>query len=188
MPAASTEEPAAMAGPLPDPKARRRNAPTIPTTVLPAGGFPGPYPKVPAGSNLGKAGAAWWRWAWRTPQAAAWSPGDVYAVARRARLEDDLAALEVIDNLDLIDLLAEEDVARTLEDALRKLKAIAGGKMAIVREARELDDRFGLTPKAMASLRWTIRDEAPAPAAGTDNEDDEIARRRRERHERGVGT
>jgi hypothetical protein len=38
---------------------------------------------------LGTAGKAWWAWAWKLPHACAWSAGDLYVVARRARLEDD---------------------------------------------------------------------------------------------------
>ncbi|MGD9754564.1 MAG: hypothetical protein AB7W59_26535 [Acidimicrobiia bacterium] len=82
------------------------------------------------------AARAWWAWAWSTPQAAAWSVGDVVALARRARLEDVLAG--------------------------------DPSNMAVSREARELDDRFGLTPKGMAALRWkivadTVVDEGAAP-------------------------
>jgi hypothetical protein len=97
-----------MPGPLPKTNARRRNAPTIPTTDLPAAGWKGPMPAVPAGYELGESGSAWWAWAWRTPQAAAWSPGDLY------------------------------------------------GELQVAREARELDDRLGLTPKGLAALRWKI--------------------------------
>jgi len=173
-------------GPLPDPNSRRRNAPTIPTTKLPAGGRPGPVPRPPKGANLGDAGKAWWRWAWRTPQAAAWSTGDHVAIARRAQLEDDLQALEFI-GLDLDRLPAESDdeLAAYLDHlkyVIEKLKSLAGGKLAIAREMRELDDRFGLTPKARAALRWEVvqdqADDGPADA------DDEVAARREERKKR----
>lgn len=113
-----------MPGPLPNPQRVRRNAPTIPTTNLPAGGRKGAAPKPPKWMQLDVAAKAWWAWAWSTPQAAAWSDGDLVTLARRARLEDVLG----------------EDPAN----------------MAVSREARELDDRFGLTPKGMAALRWKI--------------------------------
>jgi len=121
-----------MPGPLPNATRRRRNAPTIPTTVLPVGGRKGRAPKLPPFARLGDAGRAWWLWAWHTPQAAAWAPGHEGVVARRASLED---------------ALAESD----------------GAPLALLREVRELDDRLGLTPKAMAQLRWTIgeADEKP---------------------------
>jgi hypothetical protein len=107
---------------------------------------------------LGKHATAWWRWAWSTPQAAGWSVGDAYALARRAALEDDLAALELADEFDFESMVGadEREVARTVEYVIRKLKALAGGKMSLLREARELDDRFGLTAKGLAALRWTI--------------------------------
>lgn len=122
-------------GPLPSPTRRRTNAPTIPTTVLPAAGRKGSIPKVPAHVVLGDAGRAWWRWAWRTPQAAGWDAGALMAVARRAWLEDQLAAVSA-----------------------DKAGALAGQML-------RLDHQFGLTPKAMADLRWTIeRAEKPAAA------------------------
>jgi len=60
---------------------------TLPTTQLPAAGRTDPPPPCPY--QLGAAGAAWWSWAWRTSQAAGWSDGDAYFVARRGRLEDE---------------------------------------------------------------------------------------------------
>jgi hypothetical protein len=143
-----------MPGPLPDPKRRRRNAPTIPTTELPVAGRKGPAPKPP--TELARAGKAWWRWAWRLPQACGWSAGDLYVVARRAELEDSLEALELVDGFDLAELLDDDDAARRLEAIIGKLKALAGGRLALEREMRELDDRLGLTPKGLAALRWKI--------------------------------
>ncbi len=125
-----------MPGPLPNDKRRRRNAPTIPTTVLPLDGFSGPVPKVPPFVELGKAGRAWWRWAWTTPQAAAWSPGHEVAIARRASLEDDMTVQSTG----------------------------SPGKLALLREINSLEDRLGLTPKAMAALRWTIGEPEPERA------------------------
>ena len=156
-----------MPGPLPQPQRRRRNAPTIPTTELPAAGRKGAPPRPPKSVTLATAGAAWWRWAWHTPQAAAWSPGDVYVIARRACLEDDLAALADIEAIDWSTLAdADWQDPETAHEQLLMLRSmvsglasLAAGKLAILREARELDDRLGLTPKAMAQLRWRIIDE-----------------------------
>lgn len=155
-----------MPGPLPDPMARRRNAPTIPTTRLPASGFRGDVPPSPY--ELGAAGAAWYAWAWRTPQAAAWDAGSLYAVARRAHLEDDVAALFFTDHLDLDDLLAgaDREAVRRVEFALSTLKRSASGKLGIEKEMRELDAKLGLTPESLAKLRWAIvADEEPVEAA-----------------------
>lgn len=124
-----------MPGPLPNPQRRRRNAPTVPTTALPAGGFEGPTPVCPL--ELGEAGVRWWEWAWSTPQAAGWSKGDLFSLARRALFEDLFA------------------VDRTKSNAS---------------EMRELDDRFGLTPKGMAALHWTIVEaEVPEEIAADDS-------------------
>jgi hypothetical protein len=153
-----------MAGPLPSQTRRRRNVPTIPTTSLPASGRAGKAPSPPRWVKLGPAGLAWWRWAWKTPQAAAWANGTEVVVARRASLEDDLAAVDVGLNLDVADLVDVEpnEATATVEAAFRALARLAGGKIAVAREARELDRVLGMTPKAMAELRWQIVDDSPA--------------------------
>lgn len=154
-------------GPLPDPNARRRNKPTIPTTNLPASGRKGPAPRVPKSFELRKAGKEWWSWAWHTPQAAAWDDGVVYAVARRAQLEDDLIALAgspAEDAASISEMLGiEEDKrVRELSSIFASVRRVAGGEMSVMKEMRELDDRLGLTPKALAQLRWSIVDDGVA--------------------------
>lgn len=150
-----------MPGPLPNPNRRRRNAPTVPTTELPASGRKGRAPNCPY--VLGPDGTGWWRWAWTLPQAAAWSKGDLYVVARRARLEDDIGTLGFGDELDLTDLLdgGDPNGIRRVEAALATLKRLCAGKLTIEKEMRELDDKLGLSPKAMAYLRWKIVDDEP---------------------------
>lgn len=168
-----------MPGPLPDPNRRRRNAPTIPTTKLPARGRKGAAPKCPI--ELASSGVAWWKWAWKTPQAAGWSKGDLYLVARRAQLEDDLAVIADVEGLDLVEAVDVEKFAE-LRQLVTRLAALVSGRLVICREMREIEDRLGLTPKGMASLRWSIvadADSPPAPAsspAGVSRLDD---RRRR---------
>lgn len=144
-----------MPGPLPQATRRRTNPATIPTTVLPASGRSGRMPKVPAFVSLASSGRAWWAWAWRTPQACAWAPGMEGVVARRAALEDDLAVLAEVVGLDLDD---------EIRAAVGRLAALVTGRLVLLREMRELDDRLGLTPKAMAALRWSIG-TVDAPAA-----------------------
>lgn len=152
-----------MPGPLPDSRRRRRNAPTIPTTNLPVSGRKGAAPKPPSWVQLGGAGTAWWKWAWKTPQACAWGPGHTVMIARRASLEDDLFVLGNPRSLDLVDMLEAEHEAQ-LKELIQRLAGLVSGRLAICREMRELDDRLGLTPKGMAALRWTIVAD-PAPAA-----------------------
>lgn len=150
-------------GPLPDPDRRRRNAPTIPTTDIPITGRTDPAPSVPSWVKLDKAGRAWWKWAWSTPQACAWGVGagaeDV--VARRASLEDDLAALHIVAGVDF-DELGEDEAHGHLAAVVRRIAAMATGRLQLMREMRELDDRLGLTPKGMAALRWKVTGAAPA--------------------------
>lgn len=166
-----------MPGPLPDPNAQRRNKPTIPTTNLPANGRSDAVPTCPI--ELGEDGRAWWAWAWATPQAAGWSDGDVYFVAHRAALEDDIRALHAAD-FDVAELLEVEDsqVTRRLNEMFRRMKALAAGKVAVTKAMTDMDDRLGLTPKGMAALRWRVVDEdanekgrplRPVPSAPTED-------------------
>jgi hypothetical protein len=140
-------------GPLPGANTRRTNAPTIPTTALPAAGRREPIPEPPY--PLLEHGLAWWRWAWRLPQAAAWDAGALYALARRA---------------ELLGMSDERESIRRLEELVRRLKGLAGGRVSVMREMRELDNRFGLNAKAMVDLRWKIEEPeakpAPAKAGG----------------------
>lgn len=167
-----------MPGPIPKQQRRRRNQATIPTNELPAEGRKGKEPAVPAAYELGKAGKAWWKWAWKLPQATAWDAGTHYALARRAQLEDDLAEIDRAPGL--TNLLAEQlsgalaadnpldlkYILSAVERTMQKLKSLASGRTAVMKEMRELDNRFGLNPKSMADLRWSIEEAEPkAPKA-----------------------
>lgn len=154
-----------MAGPLPKPadQRRRTNDDTIPTTELSVKGRRGRPPKCPY--DLGKSGLEFWSWAWGTPQALAWDKGSLYALGRRAALEDDLAALGQVDNLDAFELLDDEG-GQAVKALIRRLAALATGRLAILKEMRELDERFGLTSKSLAAMRWKI----VAPPAKVEDE------------------
>ena len=155
-----------MPGPLPAENKRRRNAPTVPTTKLPVGGRTAPTPRPPTWAKLGKVGRAWWKWAWSTPQACAWAPGHEAMIARRASLEDDLAAIGTVNSLELWEILdAQAEGGAELKALLQRLASLASGRLAICREMRELDDRLDLTPKGMAALRWTVVDDGSTQAA-----------------------
>jgi hypothetical protein len=144
-----------MPGPLPETNKRRRNAPTIPTTSLPASGFDGEIPDPPKSYDLSSSGAAWWAWAWRTPQAAAWSAGDLYVLARRASVEDDIKSIDLVDLTICLDGLGEAEESE-LRAIFARVKALVTGRLSLLKEARDLDDRLGLTPKGLAALRWKI--------------------------------
>ncbi|HYH54014.1 MAG TPA: hypothetical protein VD761_07780 [Solirubrobacterales bacterium] len=160
-------------GPLPNPNSRRRNKPTIEAAEL----TPriGPPPEVPEAYELGIAGSAFWEWAWALPQASKWDDGSLFFVARRAVLEDDLAALDEADRLTFVidDMIAEavaEDDPLNFKNRLtqltltfKKLKGLAGGRVSVMKEMRELDNRLGLNPKALGDLRWVIADPADQP-------------------------
>lgn len=105
---------------------RRPRRRTTGPTVLPIKGRTGAPPKCPY--PLGEAGSAWWKWAWHTPTAAAWNPGDLYAVARRALIEDHLAAATAKD----------KPSARTIGD--------------LTSLALRCDTALGLTPKGRKDL------------------------------------
>lgn len=153
-------------GPLPTGEAARRNKPTVPTTALPAAGFQGEIPVCPV--ELGDHGRVWWGWAWRTPQAAAWSAGDLYFIGHRAQLEDDLKALdsEDFDILDDVLSYSEDSATQMIGHLLNRLKSLATGKASLLTRVNDMDDKLGLTPKGMAALRWKIvEDETPKAAA-----------------------
>lgn len=153
-----------MSGPLPSRSRRRRNAPTIPTTELPASGRKGRIPKPPAWVELGDAGAAYWVEAWRSPQSAAWGVGQGFEplVARRAMLEDDLAALERCEEIDgLLEAIADDHARQAVRALIGHLLSLATGRLAIVGKMLDIEDRLGLTPKAREQLRWTVVDDAP---------------------------
>jgi len=146
-------------GPAPEPNKRRRNAPTIPTTELPAAGRKGRPPKVPGSYNLQKAGREWWKWAWSTPQAMAWDRGAHYVIARRASLEDDLKTLDNCDLGELLLSVEEDEIAERISEAVGVLQRLAGGRITVIKEMRELDKVLGLNPKSMVELRWKIVEE-----------------------------
>src|SRR4051794_7690915 len=184
------EEGVRMPGPLPDEKSRRRNAPTIPTTDLPVSGRQDDAPEPPETYELGLAGQAWWHWAWQLPQACAWDDGALYVAARRAALEDDLLALDDADQLSAVldEMIAEavvEDDPMNFKTRLvqltltmRKLKSLAGGRVGVMKEMRELDNKLGLNPEALAKLRWKIVDDGKeaAPRKPAKKKDDRRSR------------
>jgi hypothetical protein len=156
-------------------RAAKRTAPRAAGASARAGGKrAAAAPKCPY--SLRAAGTAWWRWAWQTPQATRWDDGALYVIARRAALEDDLAVLDGddISVADVLGLDSEHQMARELDWLIGRLRAIAGGRIALMKEMRELDTQLGLGPKAMKGLGWKA-DEERADRL------DELAQRRADR-------
>jgi hypothetical protein len=61
-----------------------------------------------------------------------------------------------------------QTAVRNLEFGVRRLKGLAGGRLGVMKEMRELDGKLGLSPKALADLRWMIAqsEEDAAPTTG----------------------
>ncbi|OHV46616.1 hypothetical protein BBK14_01850 [Parafrankia soli] len=117
------------------------------TTYLPAEGRQGDAPEWPLASMTSAEEVAW-RDLWATPQAEAWAQlgiGAVRVVARYCRL------------------------VCTAEASMAGKPTVAG--VQAIGEARQLEDRLGLTPMAMLRLRWEVvadelaaaRSDAPQP-------------------------
>lgn len=90
----------------------------------------------------------------------------LYTVARRARLEDALAALEEFDPEALewffaglrLDMPEDElrDASKELAFIVGRLKGLAGGLVAVSREMRDLEAQLGFGAKSMAGLGWKV--------------------------------
>jgi hypothetical protein len=123
--------------PGPQPKAagqrRRRNTQQA-ARSLPAAGRPGDPPRFPLHSGASDDVLALWTELWATPQAVVWEDlGWTRVVARYCRWV----------------VAAENEHAEP--------------PVALLAELRQLEDRLGLSPMAMARLRWTI--EQPSDTA-----------------------
>jgi hypothetical protein len=158
--------------------------------ALPPAGRKGRPPKCPY--ELAAAGEAWWKWAWGTPQATQWDTGSLYTVGRRAQLEDSLAALDQFDPHALdwffsaIDVGSEDAIweqIRELGRIVGQLQALAGSRLAVAQKMAELDDRLGLSPKALAALKWAVTDGEPKAKGGLN----EILAQRKKREAEAAG-
>ena len=127
--------------PKPSSQRRRRNKDAQPST-LPAAGFSGPIPKLPSKSPAWlKLTKDWWTTIWRSPMATRWEDADVPSLVRLARL---------------VDTVNRSDGQ----------KSWMGSQQAnLLSEIRQLEDRYGLSPKSRASLRWEIARTEPETEA-----------------------
>ena len=74
----------------------------------------------------------------------------------------------------------DPEAINRVEFALNMLKRSATGKLAIEKVMADLDDKFGLTAKGLAALRWTIvpdaADAAPAKPKRQRSDDEPLLR------------
>lgn len=138
-------------GPLPKKNARRRNAPTIPTDVLPPEGRKGPAPKTL--EPLTKQARAYYVWAWRQPAAAAWHESDAELVAEWARLKDYVARA-----------LRGEVMKQTAKGPVQV--EVSTGMLA---QIRGIEDRLFLSPMARKRARVAMVGEAAGTSAVPDD-------------------
>ena len=129
--------------PLPKPNAGPSRRGLLATDrILPAAGRQGPPPKWPSGHKPSRAERAAWRRLWSLPQAVAWEtlPGIPEVVERYAR--------------------ASCAVAKDLDEG--QVRA------AMLAQLRGLESDLGLTPAALARLRWSIEPQAYIEARQVD--------------------
>lgn len=118
-----------MPGPTPNRHVRRRNKGRPDWVQLPPGGFDGPVPEWPLPFAPDENQAALWLELWRLPQAFMWSGSGIDRVIARY----------------VVAVSRAEDPETT------------NGKL--LEEARHLEDRLGLSPKAMKGLFWEVIDD-----------------------------
>lgn len=89
-------------GPTADPDSQRSERRGYSLTALPAEGYSGPVPEWPMPDPTPRE-LAWWEWAWRTPQACAWSmPSEAWRVPFVAEWCQVKAMTEVSPNASLL--------------------------------------------------------------------------------------
>lgn len=71
----------------------------------------------------------------------------------------------------------EDDRVREVADLFSYVKRAAASEVSLMKEMRELDDKLGLSPAAMAKLRWQIvpDEEGAAKRPRARAEDDQRA-------------
>lgn len=114
-------------GPVPDPSSGRSDARGYSLTALPAEGYRGPVPAFPL-PGVSERELEVWEWAWRTPQACAWSlPSESW----RART---------------VALWVRLSVRCEAEDAGASLYA----------QLHRFADQVGLTTAGLAEMGWKV--------------------------------
>jgi hypothetical protein len=125
---------------------RRRNAGQSQWEELPAAGRKGPAPKPRTDRELGPVALRYWKELWKSPMAVAFIDADIQPLTRLAVLVDDRARAESADGL------------------LGIVESCEGGEVKVIvgqfsgdAEIRQLEDRYGVSPKARRALQWEIK-------------------------------
>ena len=137
--------------PKPPAQRRRRNKPEPQTKVERKTAYPDP-PK-----NLTPAGRAWWRRVWKSPVAGGWTDADRPVVERLAKIVSALSIDRDIHTSARRQLVTLSENTGVELDALEAvLRQFAGLAPTLMSEARQLEDRLGLTPLSRRRLGWDI--------------------------------
>lgn len=119
-------------GPPADPNSGRSEARGFKLTALPSEGYSGPIPDWPAPHPRPR-DLAWWEWAWRTPQACAWSmPSERWRIPFVA---------------EWCELKADLEEGRTASLMAQKFRA---------------DDRIGFSTAGLAEMGWKVAEDEVA--------------------------
>lgn len=122
-------------GPRPDEGSARSEARGYKLDALPAEGYAGEVPDFPT-PDPGPRTLAWWEWAWRTPQACAWSlPSEAWRLPFVAEWCETKAHLE------------------------------ESWTAAMVAQKFRMEDRIGFSTAGLSEMGWKIAADAKPAAA-----------------------
>jgi len=134
-----------MPGPLPKPADRRQRRPARPTGLVALDGRPRTVPAPPAG--LEAASVAAWTTYWRSPLASTLLESDRAALDRLFTLRDERArAFRVAKRARIVQGSQKQPV----------LSPLLGYVSGLDAEIRQLEDRFGLSPRSRLQLGVTF--------------------------------
>jgi hypothetical protein len=157
--------------PKPDGQKVNRVEPTFGWVDLPAGGRPGPAPKLPTHMTWSAHTKRAWDEMWASPQATQWDQSGRTLIGWAELFEQKVRA-ERLRRLPAASMLAELSQIEGWEKLLER----KAPPTSVYGELRQIEDRHGLNPKAMLQLRWRI---PPAEAAVDDDRPPVETRRRR---------
>lgn len=132
--------------PKPPGQRRRRNAGQSQWQELPAEGRKGEVPEPRTDRRLGSVAKRYWDELWSSPMAVTFIDADIQPLTRLVVLVDDRARAETGEGL-------LEIVEGNFDGDVR----VIVGQFSGDGEIRQLEDRYGISPKARRALQWEIR-------------------------------